>query len=805
MKRPLLLFVFIISSAFLFAQEGYKNLDLFTRMKIEEGTFPKGDINVLVQGDLHKIKKAAEKFGAYYKYGYKDLAAVSVPLNKFDEFVTAEGILRFENVDMPVVPLADQAILLNNIAAVQAGDAPLNQPYKGDGVIVGIIDDGIDFRHADFMKDDSTTRIRYIWDQRYLPSSPNYSPAPYGYGRECNSGDINSGTCPHVEPANKSGHGTTVSGVAVGNGNALKNDSLAPTRYIGMAPNAEIIVVAINDQQNFLSRVLDGIDYIFKKADALGKPCVINVSYGTYIGPRDGLDLASLMTGYLLDERGGRAVVAAAGNAGNVNYHLSYEITSDTAFTWFRKTQNVNLYFSLFADTADFNNVQFAFAADNWSDTLNTFIKRTNFITLKGFYNINPGIVNVAGQDFPLTDSLGNDIGTISTTVTYNLGRYWLEVRIFPVNASHMWRFITTGSGRFDLWSSAGIMGTADMVESFTADTLINHPFADRVPGIAHYKYPDNKKTLVASIQCSDRVITVGNYINKTWWYPNYYNDTTKTELYGLYTQGEFNPESSRGPTRDNRQKPDISATGTFTVSTGNLNNIQLLINSGQGAKLGYRGLHHRNGKTSIASPCVAGAVALYLQKNPEAYWYEVKAAIITSAKRDTFTGNNLPDADWGYGKLNAFAAMQTNLTYGCTDTGAINYDATAQYDDGSCVAKRIGCMDPNALNYDSLANINDTCTYYIFGSAETLNRKHFIVVYPNPAKDIIHFQYDMEAVNAATIDIFNTMGIKITSLKINNSKGNIQLRTEKFANGIYFYTLNANNNIIAVNRFSVY
>jgi len=48
----------------------------------------------------------------------------------------------------------------------------------------------------------------------------------------------------------------------------------------------------------------------------------------------------------------------------------------------------------------------------------------------------------------------------------------------------------------------------------------------------------------------------------------------------------------------------------------------------------------------------------------------------------------------------------------GCTNTGAFNYNAAAEFDNGTCIPRVYGCMDPSASNYNSSANTADTCTY---------------------------------------------------------------------------------------------
>lgn len=785
MKNIFSFFFFLSLLTTVEAQE-YKHLDLFTKKKIATGEYYNTNINLFVKGNLEDIKKAVAKCNGIYKYGYKNVASVYIPFNKVDFLAVQKGIDYLENGDVPVVSLGrnDQALTLNNINPIHAGQTPLTQSYKGDGVIVGFIDDGIDFRHADFRNDDSSTRILYLWDQR---ASNINTPLPYTYGREWSAAEIDAGICSHVEPPNKFGHGSTVSGIATGNGKATGN-------YVGIAPESEIIFVAINSDANFLSKIADGVDYIFKKADALGKPCVINISYGTYYGSRDGKDLASELIDNLLEERCGRVVVAAAGNAGNNNYHLGYNVTNDTTFTWFKKIpSDVDLYWALWADTADFKNVKFAFGCDSIQDTINTFRGRTNFIDIPTYYNLIPGTVDVADAFFDLQDTAGNSLGTIRTRATHSNGRYQYEVIIQPEVASNLWRFITTGEGKFDIWSSFPLMNTSDMVKDFTGiDT-------SKTSGINFYKFPDNQKTMVSSFQNSDKVITVANYNNNAW-YLNGCGDTTFT----LVISGEKADDSSLGPTRDMRQKPDIAATGAFTIATGNLNNMAALFGSGQCERVAEDSLHQRNGGTSMASPCVTGTVALLLQQTPDACWYEIKSRVINSAVKDTFTGNNLPDIEWGYGKLNAYDAFFVNIVYGCTDTTALNYNPNAQFDDGSCIAIVKGCLDPNALNFNELANVTDTCKYYVFNSINDLKNNN-ISLYPNPANNKVMIQYKVENIENTQFLITDILGIEIETINITNHEGMFSLNINSYAKGIYFSRILNNNQTLYSSKFYKY
>ena len=791
-------FVLIINLFPLFSQAQESNkLDLYTRRMIHSKGFNRTDINLFVRGNQSAIANAAERAAGYLKYSYGDISAVRIPLKNIDKFLNDPNVIAVENADIPMHRMCDSAMVTNNVLPVQdgtapAGQNPLPQPYKGDGVIVGIIDEGIDIHHADFKKANGQTRIRYLWDQNAANSN---APAPYAYGQEWSELDINAGNCNFEEPVNAFSHGTHVTGIAAGNG-------LASNAFTGMAPHADIIEVSMNEATSFLSHFVDACDYIYKKADAMGKPCVINASVGTYRGSHDGQDMAAQMIDAMLEQRRGRSLVCALGNAGQIKMHLGYQVTSDTSFTWFKINQSANdVFYEMYADSADFNNVMWSVGADDPST--NTFIGSIGFHDLKTTYGLT-GNDQLVDKNFVLYNGT-TFIATCSTEVTVLKGVYKLAVYINqPQNGNYLWRFSTTGSGRFDIWSVQKQLNFSDMVATLP-DTTLN-------PTYRHYMLPDTLKTLVSSFTCSDKVISVGNFVNRAS-IIDYARDTIRYNL----TPGEIfkdsNPDttvrlgSSYGPTRDNRLKPDISAPGGIVVASGNARFISDALGSGNPAnteKIAWTGKHFRNSGTSMASPMVAGAVALYLQRFPNANYREIKEAFTSTARKDSFT-TNTPNVAYGYGKLDCFAAMQTNIKYGCTDTGSINYDVTANHNDGSCVAKVYGCMDVDADNYNAQANIADSCTYTVIGIGNTKRIDPTVSASPNPSTGTatIYYYIAPEMVGNTHLLVTDLLGKTISDINLPQTQGAINYHIT--AKGVYIYYLNDGNKVYSKKKLVVY
>ncbi len=784
-------------------------LDLHLYRRLTAGEVRNQSLGLLVKGNPADIKRLVEQYGGVFKNSYGRVSSVEIPERNILAFAKESAIEKIESSRAKGTFLMDTARIRNNIDSVLAGYAPLTQAYKGTGVIVGIIDGGIYWQHGDFRNpaDSSTTRIRYIWDQG--DNNTNTPPLPYNYGHQWSWIDINSGNCTHTPPANDFSHGTCVAGIAAGNSLSTRGTPYE-NQFTGVAPESEIIAVRILEDENFLDNVTDAVDYIFKKADALGKPCVINTSVGTYYGSHDGRDLATYAIEQLLDERNGRVLVAAGGNAGNIPHHVGYVIPADSAYTFFKYNAAAQeVYFDLWADTADFANALFAVGCN---DTSGNNLGRINYL------NVPADFAPTQGNGVILNRNLFNGttlLGQISMQATLDEDRYHVEFLITPANTKNLWRLQTSGSGTFDLWSHSGLIGSADIVDSVSVGG--QHVYI-QYPG---YHHADINKTIVSSWQCSDKIITVGNYSNRANYEDYNHNifDVTNTiqnecgvsgpVVYDEVVGRRFKT-SSFGPTRDNRLKPDVMATGSTTICTGDGNDIYLKVHANGGCnrfKVSVTGYHLRNGGTSMASPIVAGIAALYLQKRPTATWNEIKHALICTAVKDGYTGPTANN-EYGNGKVSAFHAMTYDLaciTFGATDTACINYNPLANVDSGSCVAKVYGCTDSTADNYNPNANISDgSCTYT--GIKNIADDFVSVKVMPNPFSNqttfaIITNGYEYQQ---AEIKVTDQLGALADVITVGKGITQFTYRNNKLQKGIYYYVLELDNKKVKTGKLVI-
>ena len=784
-KKHIFFFTFLLSGIATLAQVSqYKAAFSYHQMnndvnalEVHENQFQ----SVLVRGNPDQIRAEVALLGGKFKYSHNDICAVSIPKSKIETFVKRDGIRRVEQNVRKSMPLLDTALINNDVVGVHKGWEPFKREYDGEGVVIGIIDDGIDINHFDFRNEDSSTRILYIWDQQ--ATTDTSAPQPYGYGKEWDNKQIDSGVCTHTEYGLFTSHGMNVAGIAVGNGSAVGN-------YKGVAPKSDIIIVATNYDD---TSVVDAVDYIFKKADSLNKPCVVNMSLGNYFGSHDGKDLYAQAINNIVAEKPGRVVVCAAGNGRKDSMHLRQEVTSDTNFTWFKYNYISpilpQVWFFPWVDTADFDSVSFSVGVDNANYE---FQDATPFRTVKAIlYN---NIIDT------LYDTAANIIGQVYSYAEYanDSSTYSLNMAVLTDSVDHLWRFSTTGKGSFDVWSSASFIGTSNMVR---ASAL---PSSAQMPDIVNYTVPDNLQTITSGWTCAPNVITVANYNNRGTYLD--VDSLIQSPNPNSLPPGSIAPSSSIGPTRDGRTKPDIAASGNTTISAGRPDIIATLIGSAQGYKVGFGGQHMRNGGTSMAAPVVSGIAALYLQKNPTATYLEVKEALLMSAKQDQYTGDTINDS-WGHGKVNAFETLADDTILGCTDTAAFNYDSLANVDNGNCIDKVLGCTDSKAFNYNPLANVDDSsCVPTILGCTDStaLNydsaantddgsctyvgiaaiEQNSIFVHPNPFKD--QFAIYNGSAGKVFIDLHDITGRNISYTVIKDSQHSYLINLNS-AKGIYY------------------
>jgi subtilisin family serine protease len=252
---------------------------------------------------------------------------------------------------------------------------------KGKGVVVGIIDSGIDIFHGAFRNPDGTTRILALWDQTFnynaqgvpedtehhvltgdlVPkdetgavATPGRAPTridpDLNYGIDFTFKQINVALTAHPngkdlpislrdQPVGSGDdavfHGTHVAGIAAGNG-AMKDKCTKPFTYVGVAPQADLVIVktGVGAQPRTRQDLGHAVRYIFGIAAQFdqdfpeGRPAVVNISLAGHAGPHNGFDRFALEFDRLTTgpQAVGHAIVVGAGNDRNKDLHAAFTI-----------------------------------------------------------------------------------------------------------------------------------------------------------------------------------------------------------------------------------------------------------------------------------------------------------------------------------------------------------------------------------------------------------------------------------------------------------------------------------------------
>lgn len=505
---------------------------------------------------------------------------------------------------------------------------PNGENVTGAGIIIGFVDTGIDTSHPDFTFPNGTTKILYVWDQ----TTPGRAPAGFNYGYECTSNDIQSKNCPETDTF---GHGTHVAGIAASSGMATGN-------YTGVAPGASIIFVKSGfgvcngSSWNFdTTHLLDGISYITEKAAELRKRAVISLSLGGNIGAHDGTDPFELGLNAIVEA--GTPVVVAAGNQARDKSHIRGQLSQGS---------NVTFQLQVQQSTVDLQIDIWYSHQDQIDATLTTPDGQS--------YHV-PTIPGGTASKF------GNI--TATTSPSYNGNELYLEVNSTANLPANGWSVTLKGNQI----SSQGIW------DAWTDAVTCSYPGTYFTPGNG---YDVDAHDTVGIPGTAKDVVTVGAYISNTTW------TGMNGQVYGRpeIAPGGIASFSSLGPTRDGRIKPDVVAPGTL-ITSARSSTCQVCGSRGQDPDAFHRVL----AGTSMATPHVAGVIALMLQYEPHLQAMNILGILRQTARLDANTGvltNGSPI--WGFGKVDARTATGffrfTLVTQGLSDTVTVPVHIDGRY-----------------------------------------------------------------------------------------------------------------------------
>lgn len=512
--------------------------------------------------------------------------------------------------------------------------------YSGRGVIVGIIDTGIDFRHQAFRKADGSTRILKIWDQTInAPLNPPHggetvpgpinnphlsaTPIPLGYGVEYTQGQINdtlnnsSPTIP-VRHTDDDGHGTHVAGIAAGDG-SQSGGCHGSYHYIGVATDSDIVMVRLwgltkgdrgenqtppanpplNPPPN--SNVLnDALCYIINEAQNQHKPVAINLSLGAFTDQMDGTSGTCQAIDTLLTQNStGTAIVFAAGNDGAAQFHAHATVPAGP-------TNTLQIRFKIYSDDKKTRNLSIKYSGTNLQLKLTSPVSGAN------------GVINYVSYPNNTPSSTANGNGAGSNVLVSHQYANKISVSITPP---------TGGSNFAGTWTLE--------LKSSTASTTDIDAFC-----------------LYGSSHDPQSPYFLDNFVSRSTL--DEYASGIQTIAVGSYkVGGRLASSSGRGPTIEAtpRTKPEICAPGVDITSAGLPSDRTGIQSCCCDCCQDY---YVDKSGTSMAAPHVTGVIALMLHKNPNLTHTEIRNLMVANFAPKPSDATPDENLGWGAGKVDA-------------------------------------------------------------------------------------------------------------------------------------------------------
>jgi len=528
------------------------------------------------------------------------IVTVTLPVDQIETVANLASVRRLNGMHQHNLKL-NLARSATKVDAVQAG-TDLDTPYTGKGVVVGIIDQGIRFDHPAFRVTTDSTRIVAAWNlTNSVAGDPSYNSAK---------------VLALADDGLDETHGTHVAGIAA-SGSAMGSDT-----YYGMAPEASIVAVSSSDFSD--ADILNGIQLVKKVAAQRHAPWVVNMSIGSLLDAHDGYDDTSLLLDSIAQDGG--IFVASAGNEGGDDYHAQHTFTADGDTAFFVVNDNGASYYML------------SFAGSD-----NTKFKITPYV-----YN-------------PTTKAI--------TSISFRLRLLYYE------SAGE----VNEASGRYSAMVYAQPSGLLDTNTGYIVFEIVGkagqtiHAWTDGNTGASFYNSPTDNRLATAdasytvcSPSLSRSAISVGSYVTRRSW----------TALDGgtySYTNsplvGSLSSFSSVGPTTDAALlKPEVCAPGQGIISSikkvgdyaQDAASAYLISKQSLGGQDYYYAIMQG---TSMASPAVAGIIALWLQANPDLTRQQVLDIIKETSTPFSGQSQSTWDPSYGYGKIDAYAGLKKALS----------------------------------------------------------------------------------------------------------------------------------------------
>ena len=651
-------------------------------------------VTVESDGDITTLRAMGVIVETVFNNG---LLTTMLPVDLINDIAALDGVSRIDvsPVMTEMTDLARSAIHADDILTYSdnALAAGLPHGYDGSGVILAVIDGSIEFDHIAFKDKDGNSRIKRAYC--YNGSLIDY------YG----TGDL------PVDYSPSSNHGTHTSSIAGGssvivNGTDITvTDDHASATYGGMAPGSDLFLCGLRGTN--ATHIANAFKKICDYADSVGKPVVVSNSYGNSVFNRNGDGPQSEIISQLFGEdHPNRICVFAAGNnaghsvGGPGGIYIGGSATSEAPLGTILTSHPMVIEEGWRSYAGEYFADAFTRAHDATGIGLNIHI-----------------LDNATGEivdTHSLTSSDGNQTLTLDPAYFTNGGGSGAKVVVyFDYSSKNGCKevLLRTTTGFYGMDYSLAlefypIGGSSDFIDVWSAG---NYTFFDNylsTPGHTWVQGTDNMSAIANA--CYPEVISVGSYVTRPDEDSNTLGDISDFSGYALEGMGPLG-----------NMIPWITAPGEYLVSA--FNSRYQRTDSAYLVVPNPTYPYGRIGGTSMATPTVAGTVALWMQAAAECgkqlTLSEVKDIMKETAIKDWWVTDGPNSSHFGNGKIDALAGIKYILTeYGghVYDVGDVNHDGAVSikdvtalidcllgYEDSACPI----CAD---VNLDSAITIKD-------------------------------------------------------------------------------------------------
>ena len=581
-------------------------------------------------------KKVAEQIRAL---GVQPQAVVgrhimlSTPVELVEKMAEIEGVTYISMGSKPR-KRTDVSRVVTGVDSILNAVEPLPQAFTGKDVVVGVLDGGFDYTHPAFKDADGNLRIKSVFipginrDEDDEPVVVDDSIVLDGVAYNTPEQILNL-----KKDYSYDSHGSHCASIAAGS--KYQN-------YGGMAPEADIVLCPIFDGGfNDHTPIMYGIMYVRDYARRQGKPYVISMSINGHCGPHDGTGVVPEMYETLAQE--GVNMVVAASNEGDYPSYLNYEFAEADTMHTINMGQPMNYAFSR-------QPCEMSFQIGLYDLTKRQEVWRSkamsNIDGEKGFYIVCRNGMLVGENIVQMPDSVMRDFidhiqpifnGAMQVNIDFlEDGRSQVSFECDSQMDNYYFTLhITCPEGNIlDMWGDYG----SGFYDVSTTDYYIR--------GVNNMSFGD--------YTTGGSTVDVGSWTARSTYtnidgneYPNEMNEPA----------GKYTVFSSFGPDLAGHQHPFISAPGSTIASA--LSSFDSYYKSDKR----YVVAKDENGYqwgvmsgTSMATPTVAGIMALWLQAKPDATYQELKDAMAQSANTDEWT--EAAPEHFGHGKINAYRGL---------------------------------------------------------------------------------------------------------------------------------------------------